>query len=148
LTKLPIEIIFARQSGEKPEERWSPVQSVRSILLSVISLLNEPNTFSPANVDASVMYRRWKESGGKDKEYENIIRKQVTASRLEAEKEGVHVPTTIEEYCIKHKKPTPADTFDSDMADFYDDDFGDDMEDDEEDEDYQDDNEDSGNGES
>ena len=29
---------------------------------------------SPANVDASVMYRRWKESKGKDKEYENIIR--------------------------------------------------------------------------
>ena len=46
----------------------------RTVLLSVISLLNEPNTFSPANVDASVMYRRWKESKGKDKEYENIIR--------------------------------------------------------------------------
>ena len=49
----------------------------RTILLSVISLLNEPNTFSPANVDASVMYRRWRDSRGKDKEYENIIRKQV-----------------------------------------------------------------------
>lgn len=40
----------------------------------MISLLNEPNTFSPANVDASVMYRRWRDSKGKDKEYENIIR--------------------------------------------------------------------------
>ena len=30
--------------------------------------------FSPANVDASVMYRRWKDTKGKDKEYENIIR--------------------------------------------------------------------------
>ena len=46
----------------------------RTILLSVVSLLNEPNTYSPANVDASVMYRRWKDSKGKDKEYENIIR--------------------------------------------------------------------------
>ena len=46
----------------------------RTILLSVVSLLNEPNTYSPANVDASVMFRRWKESKGKDKEYENIIR--------------------------------------------------------------------------
>lgn len=46
----------------------------RTILLSVISLLNEPNTYSPANVDASVMYRRWRDSKGKDKEYENIIR--------------------------------------------------------------------------
>jgi len=45
-----------------------------TILLSVISLLNEPNTFSPANVDASVMYRRWKESKGADKEYEEIIK--------------------------------------------------------------------------
>lgn len=83
------------QSGELPCERWNPTQNVRwaliilhismfsngvwismyrTVLLSVISLLNEPNTFSPANVDASVMYRRWKESRGKDKEYENIIR--------------------------------------------------------------------------
>lgn len=46
----------------------------RTILLSVISLLNEPNTSSPANVDASVMYRRFKDSKGRDKEYENIIR--------------------------------------------------------------------------
>ena len=43
-------------------------------LLPQVSLLNEPNTSSPANVDASVMYRRWKDSKGKDKEYENIIR--------------------------------------------------------------------------
>lgn len=46
----------------------------RTILLSVISMLNEPNTFSPANVDASIMYRRYHTSKGKDKEYENIIK--------------------------------------------------------------------------
>ena len=61
-------------SGELPCERWNPTQNVRTILLSVVSLLNEPNTYSPANVDASVMFRRWKDSKGKDKEYENIIR--------------------------------------------------------------------------
>ncbi|XP_023242402.1 ubiquitin-conjugating enzyme E2 R2 [Centruroides vittatus] len=136
------------QSGELPCERWNPTQNVRTILLSVISLLNEPNTFSPANVDASVMYRRWKESRGKDKEYENIIRKQVLASRMEAEKDNVVVPTTIEEYCIKHSaKPSETET---DMTDFYDDDYGDDMDDndEEEEEEYNDDNEDSGNGES
>lgn len=43
-------------------------------MMSIISLLNEPNTYSPANVDASVMYRRYIESNGADKEYENIIR--------------------------------------------------------------------------
>ncbi|UYV63267.1 CDC34 [Cordylochernes scorpioides] len=133
------------QSGELPSERWNPTQNVRTVLLSVISLLNEPNTFSPANVDASVMYRRWKESRGKDKEYENIIRKQVAASRQEAEKDNVVVPTTIEEYCIKHKAQP---TTEADMTDFYDDDYGDDMEDDMEEEDFDEDNEDSGNGES
>lgn len=50
------------------------VFSLRTILLSVISLLNEPNTFSPANVDASVMYRKWRDSKGKDREYVEIIR--------------------------------------------------------------------------
>lgn len=62
------------QSGELPCERWNPTQNVRTILLSVISLLNEPNTSSPANVDASIMYRRWRDSAGKDIEYANIIR--------------------------------------------------------------------------
>ena len=37
----------------------------------------EPNTLNPANVDASLMYRRWKDSRGEDKEYEIIISKQV-----------------------------------------------------------------------
>ena len=46
----------------------------RTILLSIISLLNEPNTFSPANVDASVAFRKWRDSKGKEKDYANIIR--------------------------------------------------------------------------
>uniref|UniRef100_A0A4W3HB60 Ubiquitin-conjugating enzyme E2 R2-like n=1 Tax=Callorhinchus milii TaxID=7868 RepID=A0A4W3HB60_CALMI len=62
------------QSGELPSERWNPTQNVRTILLSVISLLNEPNTFSPANVDASVMFRKWRDSKGKDKEYIRLVR--------------------------------------------------------------------------
>jgi len=40
------------QSGEHPSERWNPTQNVRTILMSIISLLNEPNCSSPANVDA------------------------------------------------------------------------------------------------
>lgn len=119
------------QSGELPCERWNPTQNVRTVLLSVISLLNEPNTYSPANVDASVMYRRFKDSKGADKEYENIIRKQVSISRAEAERDGVVVPLTQEDYCIKTKvKP---DMESVDMADFYDDDYDDIDDDDEED---------------
>jgi len=136
------------QSGELPCERWNPTQNVRTILLSVISLLNEPNTFSPANVDASVMYRRWRDSKGKDKEYENIIRKQVSGGRAEAEKDGVVIPTTLEEYCIKTQVKKPEAPVD--MTDFYVDDY--DLDDDDDNlemsgEEY-DDGEDSGNGES
>lgn len=86
---------------ELPSEKWNPAQNVRTVMMSIISLLNEPNTFSPANVDASVMYRRYIESKGADKEYESIIKKQVLATRADAEKDGVIVPQTLEEYCIK-----------------------------------------------
>lgn len=39
---------------ERPEERWLPIHTVETILLSVISMINEPNDESPANVDAAV----------------------------------------------------------------------------------------------
>jgi len=118
------------QSGELPSERWNPTQNVRTVLLSVISLLNEPNTFSPANVDASVMYRRWKESGGKDDEYKTIIVRQVKTSQTEALKDGVTIPTTLDEYCIPTKPQLenegdedldywdPYDDMDEDESDF------------------------------
>ncbi|CAD6186284.1 unnamed protein product [Caenorhabditis auriculariae] len=111
-------------SGELPCERWNPTQNVRTILLSVISLLNEPNTSSPANVDASVMYRKWKDGG--DSEYATIVGKQVEDSKKEAERDGVVVPETVEEYCVKWCPPQQDDAFDS-ME--YDDDFYDDYDD-------------------
>jgi ubiquitin-protein ligase len=42
---------------ESLSERWNPQQGVASVLLSIISLLNEPNFESPANVDASVLWK-------------------------------------------------------------------------------------------
>ncbi|VVD04974.1 unnamed protein product [Leptidea sinapis] len=136
------------QSGELPCERWNPTQSVRTVLLSVISLLNEPNTFSPANVDASVMYRRWRESKGRDKEYENIIRKQAQAARIEAEKEGIVVPLTLEDYCIKTQVKATMHDAQLDMTDFYDDDYDLDSDSEDEMEAAEGDGDDSGNGES
>ena len=41
-------------SGETSDERWRPILGVEAILLSVISMLNDPNIASPANIDASV----------------------------------------------------------------------------------------------
>ena len=43
---------------EKLNERWSPSQGISSVLLSIISMLNDPNFESPANVDASVLWQK------------------------------------------------------------------------------------------
>jgi len=47
----------AMNSQETAEERWRPILGAESILISVISMLNDPNIDSPANIDASVMFR-------------------------------------------------------------------------------------------
>ncbi len=44
-------------SGELAGERWMPTQTPQSIVLSVMSMLSDPNFSSPANVDASVQLR-------------------------------------------------------------------------------------------
>ena len=44
---------------EKASERWLPVHTVETIIISVISMLAEPNDESPANVDAA---KQWRES--------------------------------------------------------------------------------------
>lgn len=48
-------------SFELPSEQWSPVQSLEKILLSVVSMLAEPNDQSPANVDAAKQWRQDRE---------------------------------------------------------------------------------------
>ena len=53
---------------EHASERWSPIQSVEKILISVVSMLAEPNDESPANVEAAKM---WRERRG---EFEKIVR--------------------------------------------------------------------------
>lgn len=39
---------------ERPEERWLPIHTVETIMVSVISMLADPNEESPANLDAAV----------------------------------------------------------------------------------------------
>lgn len=53
---------------EQASERWSPIQSVEKILLSVMSMLAEPNDESPANVEAAKMWRE------RRPEYEERVR--------------------------------------------------------------------------
>ena len=39
------------------DEKWKPVLGVKEIILSILSILSEPNTDSPANVEAAIEYR-------------------------------------------------------------------------------------------
>jgi len=64
--------VYKDKTGyESVEERWSPIQSVEKILLSVLSMLAEPNDESGANIDACKVWRSDR------KEYERIVRRQV-----------------------------------------------------------------------
>ena len=42
---------------ESASERWLPIHTVQSILISVISMLSTPNADSPANLDAAKEFR-------------------------------------------------------------------------------------------
>lgn len=56
---------------ESASERWSPIQSTEMILISVMSMLAEPNDESPANVEAAKMWRERRE------EFETVVREGV-----------------------------------------------------------------------
>ena len=49
-------------SGEDEAERWRPIHTVYTIFKSIMTLFYDPNPDSPANVDASVMFREDKKS--------------------------------------------------------------------------------------
>ncbi|KAJ3334804.1 ubiquitin-conjugating enzyme E2 G1 [Gonapodya sp. JEL0774] len=59
---------------EKASERWLPIHTVETILVSVISLLSSPNDDSPANVDAA---KQWREDL---KGYKRKVRRLVEKS--------------------------------------------------------------------
>lgn len=44
-------------SHEPVSEKWSPVLGVEQVLVSVLSMLNDPNCDSPANVEAAKLYK-------------------------------------------------------------------------------------------
>lgn len=56
-------ISILHQSGddeygyEDLNERWLPVRTPESVIISIISLLNAPNCESPANIEAAQQYR-------------------------------------------------------------------------------------------
>lgn len=60
---------------EHASERWSPIQSVEKILISVMSMLAEPNDESPANVDAARMWREKREEF--DEKVRTLVRRSL-----------------------------------------------------------------------
>lgn len=64
---------------EKPEERWLPIHTVETIMISVISMLADPNSDSPANVDAAVSYLCHSSNAGSPTFlFEQVIRESVS----------------------------------------------------------------------
>ncbi|KAJ3022094.1 hypothetical protein HKX48_007027 [Thoreauomyces humboldtii] len=109
-------------SGESAAERWNPTQSVESILLSVISLLNDPNTSSPANVDASIQFRKDPQA------FAEKVRTLVERSKKDIPADLV-MPTSEEDFHVKR----PAEV-EEDENFWYEEDDDDDDDDEEEEE--------------
>ena len=88
-------------SGELAGERWTPVQRVESVLISVLSLLDDAECSSPANVDAGVMLRndpdRYKGRVAEDRE---LSKQDIPA--------GLELPTHESAF---RKEEKPVDNF-------------------------------------
>lgn len=54
--------------------------------------------------------------------YFSPSRKQVLGTKVDAERDGVKVPTTLAEYCVKTKTPAPDEGSDLFYDDYYEDD--------------------------
>ena len=88
--KLCISILHAPgediMSGESAGERWSPAQRVESVLISILSLLDDAEISSPANVDAGKMLR------DEPEKYKERVKQDVEASKQDVP-EGFVMPT-------------------------------------------------------
>lgn len=103
------------QSGELASERWNVLHGVESVLRSVLLLMDDPEISSPANVDASVLYRDHRD------EYNLKARALVEQTKIDVPVES-RMPTHAE------LAPAPVKPVEDD-ADFWvmtdeDDDFG------------------------
>lgn len=91
-------------SEEPDSETWSPVQTVESVLISIVSLLEDPNISSPANVDAAVDYRKNIE------QYKQRVQLEVERSKQDIP-EGFVMPTSRTAY-VAQRQAEPEETRD------------------------------------
>lgn len=114
-----------QDQGDEPDDiTWSPAQRVETVLMSILSLLEDPNVSSPANVDAGVCYRKQKDV------YKQKVRNDVAQSRLRIP-EGFVMPT-LEDVAIQQKAEEPEE-------DWWEDEFYEEDDDDEDDDEADDD---------
>lgn len=118
-------------SGELASERWSPAQRVETVLLSILSLLDDAEVSSPANVDAGVLLRTNPE------EYKRKVKECVEASKRDIPEDFV-MPDAKEAHSKKKDDFDDGDEFWAESGDEDDFSFGEDedeeMEEDEEEE--------------
>ncbi|KAF2095294.1 hypothetical protein NA57DRAFT_44916 [Rhizodiscina lignyota] len=126
--RLCISILHApgddEMSGESAAERWSPAQRVESVLISILSLLDDAEVSSPANVDAGVMLRK------DPAVYKAKVKKDLEKSKEDIP-EGFVMPTSDawksrEKEAEEREKQFSLDDWgDSDVEDDFDDDDSD-----------------------
>ncbi|KAL1302536.1 hypothetical protein AAFC00_002919 [Neodothiora populina] len=97
-------------SGELADERWSPAQRVETVLISILSLLDDAEVSSPANVDAGVMLRNDPEK------YKDRVWSDLEQSKKDIP-EGFVMPT---EYTFTHHEVEANNFTWSDSEDEYD----------------------------
>ncbi|KAL3234932.1 Ubiquitin-conjugating enzyme E2-34 kDa [Nakaseomyces bracarensis] len=100
-------ISILHQSGdpmtdEPDAETWSPVQTVESVLISIVSLLEDPNISSPANVDAAVDFRKNPE------QYTQRVKMEVERSKQDIPT-GFEMPTSDTAYLSQSKHDSSHD---------------------------------------
>ncbi|KAK7432527.1 hypothetical protein QQZ08_001092 [Neonectria magnoliae] len=89
-------------SGELANERWNVLHGVESVLRSVLLLLDDPEINSPANVDASVLYRDTRS------DYDRRAKNVVDKSQKDIP-DGLKMPTSADLVPVP-QKPVDDDT--------------------------------------
>ncbi|CAN3360519.1 ubiquitin-conjugating enzyme E2-34 kDa [Diutina catenulata] len=122
-------------SDEPDSETWTPAQTVESVLISIISLLEDPNVSSPANIDASVELRKNPEA------YKKKVLQEVERSKADIPEDFImpeselHAYSTTTEGAKDHEPVDEDFWYDSDEESFDEESLMDDVDDAGEDED-------------
>lgn len=111
-------------TDESDAETWSPAQTVETVLISIVSLLEDPNPLSPANVDAAVDWRKRPDA------YKQKVELEVERSKQDIPA-GFVLPSSEKAYISNHASAVEEEVVDEN--------FWYDSEEDDEEESYDDD---------